>query len=117
MWITCQIESRDMRGAKRNKCSRCPASKCLNRHLDSKWLAYILVQYEIGLKIAILDEKVLKADNGFTLGDAAWVIPVPLALAKWINAYDVSEPGRPPKPVAFKVNIPKRFLRKEPVAP
>lgn len=98
MWITCQIEKRDMRGAKRGDCAACPAARATNRIISPKFFAEVFWDGTI---------RICNRKDGEKAHEAT---PVP-AVRRFVHAYDSSEPGKPPKPISFRVNIPKSFLR------
>jgi hypothetical protein len=115
VWIDATIESRDVRGAKRKACRACPAARCLMRHLDPQWAVFVkFINYYGGpcdIYVTHVDD--INEDGDCMLDDVAAIIPAPNNLRHWIETYDNSKPGRPPKPIEFKVNIPKKYLKKE----
>ena len=115
MWIEVTIERCDVRGAKRGWCSNCPAARCLNRHLDPMWRAFVVFTGWIKneMEISVIGTSKLTEDGGFDIKDTEILLKAPADLAEYVIKYDKSKTGRPPKPITFKINIPKKYLRKE----
>lgn len=83
MWIDCQIESRDMRGAKRRLCENCPGARCLNRLLDPKYKALACgIASSAGMTFVIVDADELKE---LGLSESLWTHPVRRRKTSWIS--------------------------------